>query len=164
MKAINLSNKIFYHSGNTKFYLFQKHSKINLDCSACRNGTLCFNEFSLYDGLDTKWNDLSSCSCCTVRRSNFGLIFIHYSIGCCIVYIRLRYEYSICHDKVCCTLISWCINWENTFVHRLCFVSGREGHFLEPMSYVHVRRSTPVPAVALSVRIIPFWNYLLWQC
>lgn len=36
--------------------------------------------------------------------------------------------------------------------HRLCFVSGREGHFLEPMSYVHVRRSTPIPAVALSVR------------
>lgn len=39
----------------------------------------------------------------------------------------------------------------NFFAYRLCFVSGREGHFLEPMSYVHVRRSTPIPAVALSV-------------
>lgn len=36
-------------------------------------------------------------------------------------------------------------------ITRLCFVSGREGHFLEPMSYVHVNRSTPGPAVALSV-------------
>lgn len=36
-------------------------------------------------------------------------------------------------------------------VTRLCFVAGREGHFLEPMSYIHIRRSTPGPAVALQV-------------
>lgn len=36
-------------------------------------------------------------------------------------------------------------------VTRLCFVAGREGHFLEPMSYIHVKRSTPGPAVALQV-------------
>lgn len=34
---------------------------------------------------------------------------------------------------------------------RICSVAGSEGHFLEPMSYVHVRRSTPAPAVALIV-------------
>lgn len=34
---------------------------------------------------------------------------------------------------------------------RICSVSGSEGHFLEPMSYVHIRRSTPAPAVALIV-------------
>lgn len=32
---------------------------------------------------------------------------------------------------------------------RICSMSGKEGHFLEPMSYLHVRRSTPAPAVAL---------------
>lgn len=32
---------------------------------------------------------------------------------------------------------------------RICSVSGKEGHFLEPMSYQHVRRQTPAPAVAL---------------
>lgn len=42
------------------------------------------------------------------------------------------------------------------FCYRLCFVSGREGHFLEPMSYVHVNRSTPGPAVALSVQFCLF--------
>lgn len=36
---------------------------------------------------------------------------------------------------------------------RICSVSGSEGHFLEPMSYVHVRRSTPAPAVALIVSL-----------
>lgn len=36
---------------------------------------------------------------------------------------------------------------------RLCFVAGREGHFLEPMSYIHVRKATPGPAVALQVYI-----------
>lgn len=58
---------------------------------------------------------------------------------------------------------------------RLCFVSGREGHFLEPMSYVHVRRSTPIPAVALSgiiififivvgniTALIEFASFLIW--
>lgn len=32
---------------------------------------------------------------------------------------------------------------------RICSVAGKEGHFMEPMSYQHVRRSTPAPAVAL---------------
>lgn len=47
---------------------------------------------------------------------------------------------------------------------RICSVSGKEGHFLEPMSYLHVRRSTPAPAVALIVCIsnihIMYLNYL----
>lgn len=36
-------------------------------------------------------------------------------------------------------------------VTRLCFVAGREGHFLAPMSYIHHSRLTPGPAVALQV-------------
>lgn len=36
-------------------------------------------------------------------------------------------------------------------VTRLCFVAGREGHFLEPMSYIHHTKLTPAPAVALQV-------------
>lgn len=36
-------------------------------------------------------------------------------------------------------------------VTRLCFVAGREGHFLAPMSYIHHERMTPGPAVALQV-------------
>lgn len=38
-------------------------------------------------------------------------------------------------------------------VTRLCFVAGREGHFLEPMSYIHYKKRTPGPAVALQVFI-----------
>lgn len=34
---------------------------------------------------------------------------------------------------------------------RICSVAGSEGHFLEPMSYLHVKRATPAPAVALIV-------------
>lgn len=37
---------------------------------------------------------------------------------------------------------------------RICSVSGSEGHFLEPMSYLHIRRSTPAPAVALIVSVL----------
>lgn len=37
---------------------------------------------------------------------------------------------------------------------RICSVSGSNGHFLEPMSYLHVKRSTPAPAVALIVSLI----------
>lgn len=60
-------------------------------------------------------------------------------------------------------------------VTRLCFVAGREGHFLEPMSYIHVRRSTPGPAVALQgiitllfivvgdiETLIEFASFLIW--
>lgn len=36
-------------------------------------------------------------------------------------------------------------------VTRLCFVAGREGHFLEPMSYIHHEKMTPGPAVAFQV-------------
>lgn len=36
-------------------------------------------------------------------------------------------------------------------VTRLCFVAGREGHFLAAMSYIHFERMTPGPAVALQV-------------
>lgn len=36
-------------------------------------------------------------------------------------------------------------------VTRLCYVAGREGHFLAPMSYIHHERLTPGPAVALQV-------------
>lgn len=64
----------------------------------------------------------------------------------------------------------------NTYLSfRLCFVAGREGHFLEPMSYIHVRRSTPGPAVALQglvsflficvgdiEALIEFASFLIW--
>lgn len=39
-------------------------------------------------------------------------------------------------------------------VTRLCFVAGREGHFLAPMSYIHHERLTPGPAVALQVQFL----------
>lgn len=41
-------------------------------------------------------------------------------------------------------------------VTRLCFVAGREGHFPEPMSFIHHERMTPGPAVALQVNILIF--------
>ncbi|CAD7080758.1 unnamed protein product [Hermetia illucens] len=60
-------------------------------------------------------------------------------------------------------------------VTRLCFVAGREGHFLESMSYVNMRRSTPSPAVALQgiltlafilagdiETLIEFASFLIW--
>lgn len=34
-------------------------------------------------------------------------------------------------------------------VTRLCYVAGTEGHMSEPLSYVHIRKSTPVPSVVL---------------
>lgn len=60
-------------------------------------------------------------------------------------------------------------------VTRLCFVAGREGHFLEPMSYIHHTKRTPGPAVALQFVIsvvltligdvsalIEFASFLIW--
>lgn len=38
-------------------------------------------------------------------------------------------------------------------VTRLCFVAGRESHFLAAMSYIHHERLTPGPAVALQVNL-----------
>lgn len=34
-------------------------------------------------------------------------------------------------------------------VTRLCYVASQEGQMLEPLSYIHVKRSTPVPAVIM---------------
>ncbi|XP_071445737.1 b(0,+)-type amino acid transporter 1-like isoform X2 [Hetaerina americana] len=60
-------------------------------------------------------------------------------------------------------------------VTRLCFVAGREGHMLQALSYVHVRRFTPAPAVILQglitalfivggniVELIDFASFLVW--
>lgn len=60
-------------------------------------------------------------------------------------------------------------------VTRLCYVAGQEGHMLEPLSYVHVRRSTPAPAVAMQgiiaflfivagniETLIEFASFLIW--
>lgn len=60
-------------------------------------------------------------------------------------------------------------------VTRMCFVAGQEGHMMEPLSYVHVHKSTPGPAVALQGIItfifivvgnihtlIEFASFLIW--
>ncbi|GAB0089843.1 b(0,+)-type amino acid transporter 1 [Sergentomyia squamirostris] len=60
-------------------------------------------------------------------------------------------------------------------VTRLCFVASREGHMLKPLSYIHVRRFTPGPAVALQGiiaflfmlvgnigELIEFASFLIW--
>lgn len=60
-------------------------------------------------------------------------------------------------------------------VTRMCFVAGREGHMLEPLSYVHVKKATPGPAVALQgmlafvfivvgniTTLIEFASFLIW--
>lgn len=75
----------------------------------------------------------------------------------------------------------FCSNAKSTYVsfllsiYSLCYVAGREGHFLEPMSYIHVRRSTPGPAVAMQglvsflficvgdiEALIEFASFLIW--
>lgn len=35
---------------------------------------------------------------------------------------------------------------------RLCFAASREGHLLDILSYVHVRRYTPSPGLVFHVR------------
>lgn len=58
---------------------------------------------------------------------------------------------------------------------RLCYVSARENHMPEPLSYIHVTRSTPAPAVALQgilafvflivgdiSTLIDFASFLIW--
>uniref|UniRef100_A0A1B6EGJ5 b(0,+)-type amino acid transporter 1 n=2 Tax=Clastoptera arizonana TaxID=38151 RepID=A0A1B6EGJ5_9HEMI len=60
-------------------------------------------------------------------------------------------------------------------VSRLCFAAGREGHMLECLSYIHVRRYTPAPAVITQalitllfllsgdiVALIEFASFLIW--
>lgn len=60
-------------------------------------------------------------------------------------------------------------------VTRMCFVAGQEGHMLEPLSYVHVKKATPGPAVALQGllafvfivvgnihALIDFASFLIW--
>ncbi|XP_068082590.1 b(0,+)-type amino acid transporter 1 isoform X1 [Anabrus simplex] len=60
-------------------------------------------------------------------------------------------------------------------VTRLCFVAGQEGHMVEAFSYVHMRRLTPAPAVAMQgiltlvfivigeiEPLIDFASFLIW--
>lgn len=60
-------------------------------------------------------------------------------------------------------------------VTRLGYVASQEGHFLEPMSYVHYKRSTPAASVALQgiialafivagdiEALIEFASFLIW--
>lgn len=37
---------------------------------------------------------------------------------------------------------------------RLCFAASREGHLLDILSYVHVRRFTPAPGLIFHVSLI----------
>lgn len=58
---------------------------------------------------------------------------------------------------------------------RLCYVSAQENHMPEPLSYIHVTRSTPAPAVFLQgilalafllvgdiSALIEFASFLIW--
>lgn len=58
---------------------------------------------------------------------------------------------------------------------RLCYVSAKENHMPEPLSYIHVTRSTPAPAVFLQgtlalifllvgdiAALIEFASFLIW--
>lgn len=60
-------------------------------------------------------------------------------------------------------------------ITRLCYVASQEGHFLEAMSYAHVKKNTPGPAVALQgilsllfittadvEALIDFASFLIW--
>jgi L-type amino acid transporter 9 len=60
-------------------------------------------------------------------------------------------------------------------VTRLCYVAAREGHMLESLSYIHVKKGTPAPAVALQgilafificvgniATLIEFASFLIW--
>lgn len=37
---------------------------------------------------------------------------------------------------------------------RLCFAASREGHLLDILSYVHVRRLTPAPGLIFHVSLL----------
>lgn len=58
---------------------------------------------------------------------------------------------------------------------RLCYVSAKENHMPEPLSYIHITRSTPAPAVFLQgilalifllvgdiAALIEFASFLIW--
>jgi len=60
-------------------------------------------------------------------------------------------------------------------VTRLCFVASQDGHMLENLSYIHVRKLTPVPSVVMQglislafiiagniVELIEFASFLIW--
>lgn len=60
-------------------------------------------------------------------------------------------------------------------VTRLCYVASREGHMLESLSYIHVKKATPAPAVAMQgvlaflficvgniSTLIDFASFLIW--
>lgn len=46
-------------------------------------------------------------------------------------------------------------------VTRLCYVAGQEGHMVESLSYVHIKRLTPAPAVAFQVKFLQLFFRLL---
>lgn len=44
---------------------------------------------------------------------------------------------------------------------RLCFAASREGHLLDILSYVHVRKYTPSPGLVFHVRRINFTCFII---
>lgn len=51
--------------------------------------------------------------------------------------------------------------------HRLAYVSSREGHMVEILSYISLRRCTPAPAIIFNVSpakllMISFVYFLIW--
>ncbi|XP_073975764.1 b(0,+)-type amino acid transporter 1-like isoform X2 [Rhodnius prolixus] len=60
-------------------------------------------------------------------------------------------------------------------VSRLCYAAGRSGHMIESLSYIHIKKLTPAPAVVLQgllttifilvgsiIRLIEFVSFLIW--
>lgn len=60
-------------------------------------------------------------------------------------------------------------------VSRLCYAAGRSGHMIESLSYIHIKKMTPAPAVVLQgllttifiligsiIRLIEFVSFLIW--
>jgi len=46
------------------------------------------------------------------------------------------------------------INASNELFHRLCFATSREGQFSDILSFIHLGRYTPVPALVFHVSAI----------
>jgi L-type amino acid transporter 9 len=47
---------------------------------------------------------------------------------------------------------------------RLCFAASREGHLLDILSYVHIRRYTPAPGLIFHVSVVRFSHDINFIC
>lgn len=161
IQASELAYPPFLHLISIPFlleYIFrirQKSSTFDCDWHSVGDTVLCIDQHIVFGRNVTGRDDRFGSRCCYIWQSNSWCIHLADATECYNQHIWQCKWNTLCSRTVSTThLLNHSIRKLMLIPRfRLCFAASREGHLLDILSYVHVRRLTPSPGLIFHVSI-----------